>query len=137
MTPLRRTPLPAVGARLVAGVVAAVLVAAISGCSTSKGASDHSTSASGSSTQTKNIDVTVKGDKVTPAAEPVTVAVGEKVELHVTSDRDGELHVHSSPEHEFEFKPGSSTFSFTLDQPGSVVVEEHVSDSLVLKLLVQ
>jgi hypothetical protein len=117
-----------------------VLAAAVTGCSTSSGSEDQSTSASGSSqsaSATKKVAVTVKGDRVTPTAEPITISVGQTVELDVTSDRDGELHVHSSPEHELAFKPGRSTFRFRLDQPGSVIVEEHVSDSLVLKILVR
>ena len=122
----------------VAAAVAALTVA-VTGCSTGSGSSDTSTSASGpsGSKSTRKIAVTVNGDKVTPAAEPLTISVGQPVELDVTSDRDGELHVHSSPEHEFAFKPGRSTFRFTLDQPGTVVVEEHVSDALVLKILVR
>ena len=131
MSRLRRT--------ITAAMTVAALAVAVTGCSTSSGSSDHSTSASGQSgsKSTKKIAVTVDGDTVTPAAEPVTISVGQPVELDVTSDRDGELHVHSSPEHEFEFKPGKSTFRFTLDQPGTVDVEEHVSDALVLKILVK
>jgi plastocyanin len=123
-----------------AGATAAVLAVAVTGCSTSAGASDSDTSASGASqgaAQTRKVTVTVKGNDVTPTAEPITISVGQTVELDVTADRSGELHVHSSPTHEFEFKPGKSTFRFTLNQPGAVIVEEHVSDALVLKILVR
>ena len=82
----------------------------------------------------KTVDVTIKGDTVSPQAEQLQVGVGDKITLQVTSDRDGEIHVHSSPEHEFEVKPGRNTFSFTLDQPGQVDVEEHESDTLVLRI---
>jgi len=135
MSRLRRT----ITAAATVATLAVAPAVALVGCSPSSGSSDHSTSASGESGSkaTKKIAVTVNGDTVTPAAEPVTVAVGQPVELDVTSDRDGELHVHSSPEHEFEFKPGKSSFRFTLDQPGTVVVEEHVTDALVLKILVK
>jgi plastocyanin len=128
------------GRRTVTAVVAAALALATGGCSTSSGAADHNTSASGSSQEashTKKIAVTVHGNDITPNAEAVTVSVGETVELEVTADRAGELHVHSSPQHEFEFKPGKSRFRFHLNQPGAVEVEEHVSDALVLKILVQ
>jgi hypothetical protein len=130
MNRLRRTVTTAV-----TGVARAL---AITGCSSSPSHGDGSGSGpSQQASATKKIAVTVKGDQVTPSAEPITIAVGQKVELDVTADRAGELHVHSSPEHQFEFKPGRSTFSFTLDQPGSVVVEEHVSGALVLKILVR
>lgn len=129
MTSIRRTAS--------ALVAAAALVVAVTGCSTGSGSSDHSSSASGSSSsQTKKVAVTVKGSTVSPTAEPITVSVGQPVELDVTADRAGELHVHSSPEHEFPFQPGKSTFRFTLNQPGTVIVEEHVSGDLVLKILV-
>jgi plastocyanin len=125
------------GRALAAAVAGVALAATVTGCSTASGSSDSSSRASAQAHTTKRIAVTVKGDQVTPAAEPITISVGQKVELDVTSDRDGVLHVHSSPEHEFDFKPGKSTFSFTLDQPGTVIVEEHVTDALVLKILVR
>ena len=130
MTPLLRT--------LTAGAAAAALTVAAAGCSPSSGSSDHNASASGSSaSQTKKVAVTVMGNDVTPSAKPMTISVGQPVELDVTADRAGQLHVHSSPEHEFSFQPGTSTFRFTLNQPGTVIVEEHESGDLVLKILVK
>jgi hypothetical protein len=83
------------------------------------------------------VPVTIEGDSVTPQSKPINVSVGQPIELDVTSDRNGELHVHSSPEHEFEVAPGHSTYRFTLKQPGVVDVEEHVSDDLVLRITVK
>jgi len=83
------------------------------------------------------VPVTIKGDTVTPQSKQLDVSVGQPIVLDVTSNRNGELHVHSSPEHEFEVAPGHSTYQFTLKQPGVVDVEEHVSEDLVLRITVK
>jgi plastocyanin len=118
-------------------VLLVALSAAGCGGSSPDNSSGQSSSSGSSSSATTKVDVTVKGDSVTPAAKAMTIAVGDTVELDVEADRSGELHVHSTPEHEFEFDAGTSTFKFTLDQPGTVDVEEHVSESLVLRILVK
>jgi plastocyanin len=74
---------------------------------------------------------------VTPVAQSVEVEVGETVTLEVTSDRAGELHVHSTPEQYKQFEQGRSTISMVFDKPGAVDVEEHESHALVLRVLVQ
>jgi hypothetical protein len=83
------------------------------------------------------LEVEVEGDAVKPVAEQVDLAVGERLTINVKADRAGELHVHSDPEHTFEFGPGAKTFRLTLDTPGSVDIEEHESDSLVARVLVR
>lgn len=85
----------------------------------------------------QTVDVTIQGDSVEPVAEKLTAHVGDTVQLNVDSDRDGELHVHSTPEQTFDFGAGTDTFMVKLEQPGVVDVEEHVSDSLVLRILVK
>ena len=82
------------------------------------------------------VDVTVQGDQVTPVAKSVEIGVGDTVTLHITSDRAGELHVHSDPEQELEFGAGKTEVEITIDKPGSVDVEEHESESLILRILV-
>jgi hypothetical protein len=83
------------------------------------------------------LEVRVTGDSVTPVAEQVDLAVGERLTITVRSDRAGELHVHSDPEHSFDFMSGTEKFHLTLDTPGSVDIEEHVSDALVARVLVR
>lgn len=125
-----------------AAAVAAVLVLGGCGGGASSSDSPHDRgSASGGAAATAKadlvIEVDIEGDRVTPVAQAVQLEVGQTLEIDVTSDRSGELHVHSSPEQEFEFDEGSSEFQVTLDKPGSVDVEEHVSDELVVRVLVQ
>lgn len=122
--------------------VLSAIVLLLAGCggedaSPSDSGSSPGASASATNTSAEVIDVTIKGDEVTPVAEKVNVGLGQPVKLKVTSDRAAELHVHSDPEHEFEVKPGKHTYAFTLDTPGVVDVEEHESDSLVLRIVVE
>lgn len=83
------------------------------------------------------IDVTVSGSDVEPNGERVKVPVGQPVTLRVTADAPGEVHVHSTPEQEFEYQKGVTELTLTnLDQPGIVEVESHTLDKLILQLQV-
>lgn len=86
---------------------------------------------------TVSVEVTVAGTSVEPVARAVGVGVGGTVELVVTADRPGELHVHASPEQVLSFGEGRSTVELAVDRPGRVDVEEHSTGTLVLRLLVQ
>jgi hypothetical protein len=81
--------------------------------------------------------VKVKGDSVTPVAQSVQAKVGQTITFEISSDRAGELHVHSTPEQFREFGPGRTTVELSFDKPGAVDVEEHESDALVLRVLVR
>lgn len=69
-----------------------------------------------------------------PTVERVPVEAGTEVELVITSDEAGELHVHSEPEQELEYDEGTTTVTLTLEQPGVVDVERHDPEALVLQL---
>jgi hypothetical protein len=62
------------------------------------------------------------------------VKAGEPVELVVKADEPGELHVHSTPEQEFEYGAGTTTLELTLDQPGVVDVEAHDPKVVIVQL---
>jgi hypothetical protein len=82
-----------------------------------------------------SIKVTIEGDTVTPNGERVKVAVGQPVELHVTADAPGEIHVHSDPEQELEYDAGTSTVEIEpIDQPGVVDVESHALEQVIVQL---
>jgi len=76
---------------------------------------------------TKIIDVTISGKTTTPSGQTIDVAVGQRIELRVTADAPGEIHVHSSPaEQEFEYDKGSSTVEIKpIPAPGRTTVESH------------
>jgi hypothetical protein len=86
----------------------------------------------------KVIKVTIEGDSVTPNGERVKVARGENVRLDVTAEEAGEIHVHSDPEQELEYKAGVSTVTIQgIDQPGTVDVESHALEKVIVQLEVQ
>lgn len=91
---------------------------------------------SGSDTTT-SVDVTIEGGTVEPNGKRIDVAKGEPLELVVTSDAPGTMHVHSTPEQEFPFETGTTTLEFTIDQPGVVDVELHDPATTVLQLEVR
>lgn len=105
--------------------------------SASKTPKRSDTTAPPASAEEVTVDVTITGDDVTPVAQQVELAVGETLLLDVTSDRAGELHVHSSPEQYADFEAGSAQLDFTFDKPGSVDIEEHDSGALIVRVLVQ
>ncbi len=100
--------------------------------------SDSSSSSAGAAQQTMQIAITIKGDSVTPNGQEYDVAVGQPIEFDVTADKPGEIHVHSSPEQEFEYDAGSSTLQLKpIQAPGVVTVESHTLEKTILKLKVQ
>ena len=84
------------------------------------------------------VEITVAHGTVTPTNATLTAKVNQPITLRVTSDADDELHVHSTPDHEFEVKPkADQEFSFTVGVPGSVAVELHHLDRTVATIQVQ
>jgi len=127
-------------ARLGAVLVSAVMALAMAGCG-----SDDSGSGSGSdssvvkkdSSGTSTVDITFKGDTVTPSGAKVEVKAGDPLKLHITADKAGEIHVHSSPEQHIEYDVGTTDKTLTIDQPGVVDVESHTLDKLILQVQVR
>ena len=120
-------------------VLALSLAGLLAGCGGDSGSGDGAGSSpggSGGTAASTDVAVTVDGDTVSPTNKQLEIGVGDTVTLHVTADRAGELHVHSSPEQELEFEKGETDLPITLDKPGSVDVEEHASEALVLRILV-
>jgi hypothetical protein len=102
------------------------------------GGSDSGGGGGVTTTQPKVIDVTFQGDSVTPNGERVQVAVGQPITLHVTADAPGEIHVHSSPEQELEYDKGTSDVKLTpIDAPGTVDVESHALEKVIVQLEVR
>lgn len=83
------------------------------------------------------IEITFEGDTVTPNGERVAVPLGEEIDLVITADAPGELHVHSTPEQELAYEAGTSTLPLVIDQPGIVEVESHDLELVVVQLEVR
>ena len=127
----------------------AVAVLALSGCAsaddsqpedsataTSTGSSSSDPS-SDSSPSGVVVDVTFKGDSVTPNGERIDAKVGEPITLNIDADAAGELHVHSTPEQEIAYDAGTSTHQVTIDQPGIVDIESHNLEKVVVQVEVR
>ncbi|MGI9156428.1 MAG: hypothetical protein ACR2FG_07300 [Marmoricola sp.] len=107
-------------------VLASVGAVALAGCGSS------GSTASGATTQ--KIAITIKGTAVSPKNKRIAVPVDKPITLTITSDRSGELHLHSSPEQHIEFTSGTTVRTITLTVPGVVELEEHQSDTLLAQL---
>lgn len=82
------------------------------------------------------VKITIEGDTARPLAEQVDLERGETLTLRITSDRAGELHVHSTPEQVVDFEDGTVTRRLTLEQPGTVDIEEHDTGVILVRALV-
>ncbi len=145
-----RTPL----ARLLLALMTTLVLAACSGedapaadetpapsaaspsAASSSAASEESSPAEEPTADGTVIEITIQGDTVDPNGERVQVPLGEPVTLDITADREGELHVHSTPEEEITFQHGDTEAELTFDQPGVVDVEDHESGKVIVQLQV-
>lgn len=84
-----------------------------------------------------SIEVRIEGDTVAPNAEELSIAVNETLVWNITSDRAGELHVHSKPEQFVRFGEGETRAEMTIETPGSVEVEDHETSAVVAILEVR
>lgn len=84
------------------------------------------------------VEVTFEGDSVTPNGERIEVSTGQDVELEITAEEAGSIHVHSQPEQELEYPAGDSTQTIVgIDTPSTVEVESHSLDKVILQLEVR
>ena len=92
---------------------------------------------SGATLPTKVIDITFNDSEITPNGTDIDIHVGQRIELDVTADAPGEIHVHSSPkEQEFEYHRGTTRLHVTpIQAPGQVVVESHTLDKTLFTLV--
>ncbi len=116
--------------RMAAALLLTTVGLALAGC----GADDASAADPGAEPVT--IKVEFKDGTVTPNGETVEVATGQEVTLEVSADEAGEIHVHSSPEQELAYDAGDSTHTITIDTPGTVDVESHDLDQVIVQLRV-
>lgn len=104
--------------------------------STPQEAPDETEPSEPSEPEVREIELVFEGDQA-PQVERIQLGVGEAVELVVTSDQPGELHVHSSPEQTLAYGAGKTRLPLTIDRPGLVEVERHEPEALVLQLEVR
>jgi ribosomal protein L15 len=120
-------------------VILVALVAtgpALSSCSGNDSGSGGS-GGSGNTGKSTTIDITIKGDNVTPHGDRVKAKVNTPITLKIKADKAGQIHVHSTPEQHIDFPKGESTKKLTIKQPGIVDVEDHALDKVIVQLQVQ
>ncbi|WP_370288716.1 hypothetical protein [Nocardioides sp.] len=100
-------------------------------------ASSGAASSSAPADDAKVIDIAIKDGDVSPSGDRIEVKRGQTVELKVTADSEGEIHVHSDPEQELAYKEGEQTFSLAIERPGVVAVEDHALDKVIVQLEVR
>ncbi|MCR1786003.1 hypothetical protein KVF89_25945 [Nocardioides carbamazepini] len=83
------------------------------------------------------VDITVKDGEITPKGDRVKVAAGQPIDLVVTADTAGSLHMHSDPEQEFAYDVGTKTFPVSIDRPGVIEVESHDPAQIIVQLEVR
>ncbi len=103
---------------------------------TATGTALPSASASTSGCITK-LEITVRGNQVTPRPGTVDVRSGCQVEMLITADRANELHVHVADLVEKVAAGRPLTVAFTAGQPGVYEVELHDPELLLVKLAVR
>ncbi|MGA8257216.1 MAG: hypothetical protein WB767_11650 [Nocardioides sp.] len=93
----------------------------------------------GGSTELVEIEVTFDGGTVTPNGDRVDVDAGQPIDLVVTADEPGEIHVHSDPEQTFEYDGdgATTTLELAIDRPGVVEVESHDLNQVIVQLEVK
>ncbi len=116
---------------LAVAVVILCALAAVTACS------DDPDTGGSTETTTKTIEISFSGQTVTPSGERVDVAVDQPIELVVTADAPGEIHVHSEPESEFAYSKGTTTFKLQIDKQSVVEVESHSLDQVIVQLEVR
>ena len=122
---MQRLPRRALGTAL-AGIV-------LLGTATACGSDDEA----GSKDEVVKVDIAVKDGEITPKGDRIKVAAGQPIDLVVTSDTAGSLHMHSDPEQEFAYDVGTKTFPITIDRPGVIEVESHDPPQIIVQLEVR
>ncbi|UMG91774.1 hypothetical protein [Nocardioides sp. TF02-7] len=91
----------------------------------------------GASDEPVVVEIVFEGGEVTPNGERVEVEAGQPIDLEVTADEPGSIHIHSDPEQEFDFEAGTDTFEIQVDRPGVVEVESHELEQVIVQLEVR
>ena len=122
--------------RIVGALFVAVLM--VAGCGGDTGTESSSPNPSPDQPEDVVVDIAIRDGTVTPQGDRVDVRVGQTVTLHITSDAEETIHVHSEPERELEIGDGDDVEkSFTFDVPGQIAVEAHHLDVTIVQLVVR
>lgn len=84
------------------------------------------------------VEISFSGDSVDPRGSQIDVPVGYSVELDVTADAAGEVHVHSDPGQSAAYGVGTTRISLgAFKVPGRYDVESHNLGKTIVTLEVK
>lgn len=83
---------------------------------------------------TPTLEVTIRGDRVTPNAQEISLERGQALAIVVISDRAGELHAHTKPDQYVEFDRGRTEATLKTDVPGVFEIEDHETEAVVAQV---
>ncbi len=106
--------------------------AALSACSTDDGSDGDQ-----GSDDPVVVQITFENGEVEPNGDRIEVEAGQPIDLEVTADEPGEIHIHSDPEEEIAYEAGTETFEIEITRPGVVAVESHDLDQVIVQLEVK
>lgn len=106
--------------------------AALSACTT-----EDNDGGDGGSDDPVVVKITFADGEVEPNGERIEVEAGQPIDLEVTADEPGEIHIHSDPEQELAYEEGTETFPIQIDRPGVVAVESHDLEQVIVQLEVK
>ena len=117
--------------RAAAAVASLLLLVGTSACG------DDDGEGGGATDDPTTIEITFADGDVSPSGERVEVGVDQPIDLEVTADEAGEIHVHSDPEQVLEYPEGETTLKLQIDRPGIVEVESHDLEKIIVQLEVK
>lgn len=128
--------------RLAAVALGGAVVLTTAGCGTDDADSGATDSASASASEEPTaeteeeptvVEIEFADGAVTPQGERIEVDAGDPIDLEVTADEPGELHLHTESDQALAYGEGTETFEIQIDRPGVVVVESHELDQVVVQ----
>ena len=92
------------------------------------------------STELKTVQVSISGGETDPSNGRVEVSRNQPIDLVITADEPGAIHIHAAPE-EFsrDFAGGDedTVVKLQFDRPGQIAVELHDPDRVILTFVVR
>ncbi|WP_328531974.1 hypothetical protein OG984_13020 [Nocardioides sp. NBC_00368] len=84
------------------------------------------------------VEINFSDDSVDPHGTQIDIPLGHSVELDVTADAAGEIHVHTDPAQSAAYGVGTTRISLgAFDIPGQFVVESHTLGKTIVTLEVR
>ncbi|QYJ02434.1 hypothetical protein KUV85_08780 [Nocardioides panacisoli] len=119
---------------LVRGLAAGALAGAVA---LTAGCGGEETDGTSGGAEPTVVEIEIAGDEVTPNGDRVEVGAGDPIDLEVTADEAGELHLHTEQEQTLPYEEGTQTIELQIDRPGVVVVESHELDQVIVQFEVR